>query len=129
VRAPAGWLAHRLSAWTDERGKPLPSLGVAAAGAEHARRAETAHRQADRAEHDARAAADRAFGQLIRDAAGRRYPTLVQTVLGHHTGGRLMPAAAAEALTRQAIRELLPGGQTEDRHAVAAVIEELLGRE
>ncbi len=130
VRAPDGWLRHRLSAWLDEHGQPLPSPSVAAAAAEQTRRAEAARRRAGRAEHDAQAAADRAFGRLVRDAAGERYPALIQTVLAQHAGGRLMPAAAAEALTRQAIREAttradLVGDGTK-RQAIAAAIQGLL---
>jgi hypothetical protein len=132
VRAPARWLAHRLSAWTDEHGQPLPSPGVARAAEDRLRRAETARRQDARAEQQAQADAGRAFSQLIRDTAGEHYPALVQAVLARHTTGvaRLMPAAAAEALTRQAICDRLPSTPAEDvadPRAVAVAVGELLG--
>jgi hypothetical protein len=128
VRAPAGWLRHRLSAWIDRHGQPLPSPAIAAAAADQARRAEQARRQVARANRDVQAAADHAFGQLIRDIAGERYPTLVQAILAQHAGGRLMPAAAAEALTRQAVRDLLPhrGEAVAGQVAVAQVVQKLL---
>jgi hypothetical protein len=131
VRAPAGWLARRLSAWTGQRGQPLPSPGVHLAAADQARRADAARRQAARIECEAAAAADRAFNQLVREAASDRYPALVQAVLAQHAAGatRLMPAAAAEALTRQAVRDRLPSGPAGDEanpRAVAAAVGELL---
>jgi hypothetical protein len=128
VRAPAGWLRHRLSAWTDEHGQPLPSPGIAAAAAEQARRTEQARQEVACVERETQAAADRTFGQLIRAAAGERYPALVQTVLAQHASGRLMPVAGAEALTRQAIRELMPylGEATTEPVAVAQVVQQLL---
>jgi hypothetical protein len=131
VRAPARWLAHRLSAWTDQHGQPLASPGVEAAAADQARRADAARRQAAHADREAQAAADHAYGQLIREVAGERYPAIVQAALAQHVGAaRLMPAAAAEALTRQAIRDRLPSGPAEDEatpRAVAAAVGALLG--
>jgi hypothetical protein len=130
VRVPAGWLRFRLSAWTGQDGQPLPSPGIARADAERNRQARAAEARAERAKRDQRAADDQAFSQLIRDVAGKRYPALVQTVLAQQPdGGRLMPAHAAEALTRQTIRELLPRathGAFTERRPVAAAIDGLL---
>ncbi|MGI8418339.1 MAG: hypothetical protein ACR2P2_19505 [Nakamurella sp.] len=67
----------------------------------------------------------------MREVAGDRYRALVETVIGrlYSAGGQLVPATAAEALTRQAIRDQLAthlDGSTAQRRAVAAVIEELV---
>jgi hypothetical protein len=130
VRVPAGWLRFRLSAWTDGHGQPLSSPGVALAAENQARQDRAAQAQAEQAEQNRQATADQAFGQLIRDVAGERYPTLVQAVLNRQPGGsRLMPAHAAEALTRQAIHSLLPNGTVEEaisRRAIAAAVRGLL---
>jgi hypothetical protein len=131
VRVPAGWLRYRLSAWLDQDGRPLPSPGVALAAAEQARRARAEQAQAEQAQRKREADEEQTFGQLIRDTAGQHYPALVETVLGRQPGnGRLMPAVAAEALTRQAIRDLLPGGGRDDESttcvAVVAAVRGLL---
>lgn len=131
VRAPSGWLRFRLSAWLDEHGQPLPSPGVALAAAEQARREIEARARAERAERDQRAEAEQEFGRLVRQVAGRRYPALVQAVLARHPGaGRLMPATAAQALTRQAIRDRLDLSAgyltTQPWGPVADVVDQLL---
>jgi hypothetical protein len=130
VRVPAGWLRFRLSAWTDEHGQPLPSPGAALAAKDQARRNRAEQARAEQAERNRQAADNQAFGQLIRDIAGKRYRMLVQTVLTRQPGeGRLMPVHAAEALTRQAIRNQLPSGTVEEtisRRTVAVAVRELL---
>jgi hypothetical protein len=135
VRAPAGWLRFRLSAWLDERGHPVPAPGVQHAAAQSAQRAAAEQDRADRVERDRQRAAELEFGQLVCEVAGDRYPALVAAVLTASPGGRLMPAVAAEALTRQAVREQLAGGSgldsvgtTEDRNAVATAIRAVLDR-
>lgn len=133
VRAPAGWLRFRLSAWLDEHGQPRPSPGVQQAAAQSAQRAAAAQDQAERAEQARRRADELEFGQLVREVAGDRYPALVAAVLAASPGGRLMPAVAAEALARHAVREQLAGGRcpdtvgtTADRNAVATAIRAIL---
>ena len=133
VRAPAGWLRFRLSAWLDEHGQPRPSPGVQQAAAQTAQRAAAAQDQAERAAHTRRRADELEFGQMVREVAGDRYPALVAAVLAASPAGRLMPAVAAEALTRHAVREQLaarscPGivGITADRNAVATAIRAVL---
>jgi hypothetical protein len=138
VRAPAGWLRFRLSAWLDEHGQPLPSPGVQQAAARSAQRAAAAQDQAERAAQARQGAAELEFGQLVREIAGDRYPALVAVVLTTNPGGRLMPATAAEALTRHAIRVQLAVGrsrpdtvgtnETADRAVATAIRAILAGR-
>lgn len=66
------------------------------------------------------------FGDLVREVAGPRYLALVQAVLTGHAGraARLMPAAAAEAVTRAAVREAT--GPEPSRSQVAAAVDHLL---
>lgn len=135
VRAPAGWLRFRLSAWLDEHGQPVPSPGVQHAAAHSAQRAAAEQDRADRAEHARQRAVELEFGQLVREVAGERYPALVAAVLAASPAGHLMPAVAAEALTRHAVRERLAGGScpdavgtTADRNAVATAIRTVLDR-
>jgi hypothetical protein len=130
VRVPAGWLRFRLSAWTGPDGQPLPSPGNALAAAEQDRQDRAARAQTERAARDRQTADDQAFSQLIRDTAGERYPALVQTVLTQQPGGgRLIPAHAAEALTRQAIRNTVDrnlGKTTGGRRDVSAAVRNIL---
>lgn len=133
VRFPVGWLRSRLAAWLDvEHGRPRSAPGEQARAEQQAQRNEQdKQRRAAKAEQVAVRDAERAFGDLVRELAGDRYWALVETVMGRHypAGGRLMPATAAEALTRQAIRDQLatrPDAATAQRRAVAAVIEELV---
>lgn len=127
VRAPSGWLRFRLSAWLDEHGQPVPSPGVQQAAAQSAQRTATAQDQAERAEQARQRAVELEFGQLVREIAGNRYPALVAAVLTTNPGGRLMPVAAAEALTRHAVREQFgTSGVTADRIAVATAIRAVL---
>lgn len=134
VRFPVGWLRSRLAAWLDEeRGRPRSAPGEQARAEQQAKRIEQdTQRRAAEAERAAVRDAERAFGDLVHEVAGDRYRALVETVMGRHypASGRLMPATAAEALTRQAIRDQLatrPDGATAQRRAVAAVIEDLVG--
>ncbi len=133
VRLPVGWLRSRLAAWLDEEhGRPRSAPGEQARAEQQAQRIEQdKQRRAAKAERVAVRDAERAFGDLVRELAGDRYWALVETVMGRHypAGARLMPATAAEALTRQAIRDQLatrPDAATAQRRAVAAVIEELV---
>lgn len=133
VRFPVGWLRSRLAAWLDEEhGRPRSAPGEQARAEQQAKRIEQdTQRRAAEAERAAVRDAERAFGDLVREVAGDRYRALVKAVIGGHypAGGRLMPATAAEALTRQAIRDQLatrPDGSTAQRRAVAAVIEDLV---
>jgi hypothetical protein len=48
VRVPVRWLAHRMSLWLDEQGRPLPAPGVLHAAERSAQRAETAAAAAER---------------------------------------------------------------------------------
>ncbi len=135
VRAPAGWLRFRLSAWLDEHGQPLPSPGVQHAAAQAAQRAAAEQDRAERGVRDRQRAAELEFGQLVRELAGGQYPALVAAVLAASPGGRLMPTVAAEALTRHRVREQLAGGScsdtvvtTADRNAVATAIRAVLDR-
>lgn len=127
VRAAAGWLRFRLSAWLDEHGQPVPSPGVQQAAAQLAQRAAGAQDQTERSEQARQLAAELEFGQVVREVAGARYPALVAAVLAATPCGRLMPAVAAEALTRRAVREQLArAAVTADRNAVATVIRAVL---
>lgn len=127
VKIPHKWLAHRMRAWLDERDQPLPAPAVAAAAARAAKQAEAAQARAERRDQVRRIAADHAFGDMVRDVAGARYPALVDVVLTRHAGAgaaRLMPAAAAEAMTRAVVRET--AGPALSREMVAAAVEALL---
>ncbi len=126
VRVPVRWLRHRMSLWRDQQGRPLPAPGVQHAAARSAQAAQTA---AGAAERDAQARGiedERLSGDLVCEVAGPRYPALVEAVLTRHAGAaaRLMPAPAAEAVTRAAVREI--AGPDPSREAVAAAVENLL---
>ena len=134
VRVPVRWLAHRMSLWLDDHGRPLPAPGVQH-NADRAQRAETAaavDERRGRAGQREREQED--FAELVRDVAGTRYPALVEAVLTRHAGAaaRLMPAAAAEAITREAVRALVsddvtgPDGMTSCRSAVVVAVGHLL---
>lgn len=132
VRVPVRWLRHRMSFWLDEHGQPLPAPGVQQAAARLAQRAEAAAAAAERDAQARQIDGERVFGDLVRDVAGPRYPALVAAVLTRHAGAvaRLMPAAAAEAVTRAAVRDLTAGnaaaGDAQSRAAIATVVDELL---
>jgi hypothetical protein len=107
VRVPLRWLRHRMSAWLDEHGQPLPSPSVQRAAAQLARCAATEQERAERDAQRQRLEDERAYGQLVRSAVGEHYPALVAAVLAAQpVGVRLMPSAAAEALTRSAVRAI-----------------------
>ena len=126
VRVPVRWLRHRMSLWLDEQGRPLPAPRVQHAAARSAQVAETAAALEERRAHGRQSEDERVFGDLVHEVAGPRYPALVQAVLSRHAGtaARLMPAAAAEAVTRAAVREI--AGTDPSREAVAAAVENLL---
>lgn len=133
VKIPHRWLAHRMSAWLDETGAALPSPRAAATAARAAGHAADELERAQRRHQFERIEAERAFGELIRDVAGGRYPALVQAVMAGHSAARLLPAGVAEALVREAVRSAVRdrvpadhGGLPALRHTVTTVIDELL---
>ncbi|MGI8677317.1 MAG: hypothetical protein ACR2LX_01235 [Jatrophihabitans sp.] len=119
-----------MSFWLDEAGRPLPAPGVQHAAARSAQAAEAAAAIDERRARGRQSEDERAFGDLVREVAGPRYPALVAAVLTRYAGAmaRLMPAAAAEAVTRAAVRELAAAdtGVQARRDAIVAAVDELL---
>jgi hypothetical protein len=138
VRVPVHWLRHRMSLWLDEHGQPLPAPGVQHDAARAAERAATAAAVDERRVQARQLEHGQDFAGLIRDVAGSRYPGLVAAVLERdlpEAGRKLLPAAAAEAMTREAVRALVgdvdhataEATDPEFRHAVTAAVGRLLG--
>jgi hypothetical protein len=134
VRVPVRWLAHRMSLWLDEYGRPLPAPGVQHAADRSAQRAETAAAAAERRGLAGQREGEQDFAELVRDVAGARYPDLLAAVLKRDlpgAGQKLVPAAAAEAITREAVRALMKDTEarnstTDCRNAVTTAVSQLL---
>ncbi|PZS24942.1 MAG: hypothetical protein DLM61_20900 [Pseudonocardiales bacterium] len=111
VHSPAGWLRSRLSAWAGADGGPATAPGIAIAATRDRERARLA---ADRAEQDRlarHADAQHDFGDRIRAIAGDGYGQLRAAVLSATSVGGYLPAAARDALVRQAVCEELADGE------------------
>ena len=134
VRVPVRWLAHRMSLWLDDQGQPLPAPGVQHAADRSALRAETTAVVDERRGLAEQLESEQGFAELVRDVAGCRYEELVAAVLERDlpgAGQKLVPSAAAEAMTREAVRALIEdaggGSVTVCRNAVTTAVRQLLG--
>ncbi|MDP9093099.1 MAG: hypothetical protein M3N95_09215 [Actinomycetota bacterium] len=134
VRMPVRWLRYRMSFWVDEHGQPSPSPGAHHVAVRSGQRADAAAKADERRAQAQQIEDEQVFGDLVRDVAGSRYPALVAAVRARDLPiCRLLPAAAVDALTREAVRALIdPGGahgMTDCRGAVTTAVRHLLGDE